>query len=279
MEQSLDDIALFLAIADAGGLAGAARATGQSPPTLSRRMTALERRLEKRLFERGKRGYSLTAAGRALLKEAEPLREAAAQLDRWSRGEHVPRVRITTGLWTARFLAQNIARVWSPGDGWIPEFLASNANIDIARREADIGVRNRRPEQSWLAGRQTSVIEYAIYGASPEVTGFLALPDGYPTTPSERWLRANHGDEVVTGASDTRLMLDLALSGVGRIVMPTYAGDVTPGLVRLGSPIAEITHGEWLVTHHDARHDRPVRAALDALAGLLTDKGLRPARA
>ena len=39
-----------------------------------------------------------------------------------------------------------------------PEFLACNANVDIARREADIGVRNRRPEQGWLAGQRPGVM-------------------------------------------------------------------------------------------------------------------------
>ncbi|WP_425050218.1 LysR family transcriptional regulator [Psychromarinibacter sp. S121] len=277
MQRSLDDLALFLAIADAGGLAGAARATGQSAATLSRRMTALERDLNRRLFERGARGYTLTAAGRELLAEAEPLRDVAQRLTRWASADPTPRVRITTGHWTSRFLARHIRRVWSPGDAWVPEFLASNANVDLARREADIGVRNRRPEQNWLAARVTLPVHYAVYGVDPQVQEFLALPDGYPTTPSDRWVRRHHGDEIVTGASDTRLMLDLALSGMGRIVMPTFAGDAVEGLARLSPPIAEIAHDEWLVMHQDARHDPPVRAAIDALFTLLSDPALRPA--
>ena len=43
---------LFLAVARAAGLAGAARQTGISAPTLGRQMTALERRINQRLFER-----------------------------------------------------------------------------------------------------------------------------------------------------------------------------------------------------------------------------------
>ena len=276
MQQNLDDLALFLAIADAGGLAGAARTTGQSPPTLGRRMTALERALNRRLFERGARGYTLTAAGRDLLAEAEPLRALSQRLSRWASTDPAPRVRITTGHWTSRFLARHIGRVWASGDPWVPEFLASNANVDLARREADIGVRNRRPDQNWLAARITLPIHYAVYGTGPQVQGFLALPDGYPTTPSDRWVRQHHGDEIVTGASDTRLMLDLALSGLGRIVMPTFAGDTVDGLTRLSPPIAEIAHDEWLVMHQDARHDPPVRAAIDALHALLSDPALRP---
>lgn len=277
MKYNLDDILLFLSVADAGGLTGAARATGQSPPTLSRRMAELERRLNRRLFERGKRGFTLTSDGRALLEEATPLREVQARLHRWSDTETVPRVRITAGHWTSRFLARNIARVWSPGDGWVPEFLSSNATVDIARREADIGIRNRRPDQSWLAGRAAMQIDYAEYGASPNVTGYLALTDTQATAPTDRWIRANHADRIVTTASDPRLNLDLALAGLGRIVMPVYAGDATPGLLRLSPPIAGLSHQEWLVSHHDARHDPPVRAALRAVGALLDDRNLRRA--
>jgi DNA-binding transcriptional LysR family regulator len=270
---SLDDVALFVAVADAGGLGGAARATGVSAPTLSRRMVELERRAEARLFERGPRGYALTSEGRALLEETEGLRAVAARLGRWSGGaRRVPRVRITAGTFTSRMLARGIGAVWAPGDGWMPEFLASNATVDIARREADIGVRNRRPDQPWLAGRRTGEIAYAVYAASAGTGGYVALAEGVATTPSQRWLQANHAGEIVTTASEARLMLDLALAGFGRIVLPTFAGDGEPGLVRVSEPIAELGHEEWLVSHHDARHDPPVRRALDAVHRLLTGR-------
>ena len=238
MEQTpdLDDIALFLAIADAGGLAGAARATGTPVPTLSRRMTTLETRMGRRLFQRGPRGYALTADGRALLDEAEPLRAASQRLRAFVERGSKPRVRITAGLWTSRFLARSIRRFWSPEDDWVPEFLASNARLDIARREADIGIRNRRPEQSWLAGRCTAEIAFALYSADPGVTGFIAPPVTPDAPPSTRWLHEIHGDEIVTTASDPRLALDLALAGVGRILLPLFEGDATPGLTRLGGP-------------------------------------------
>ena len=80
---SLDDLALFLAVADAGALGGAARSTGTSLPTLSRRMTELERRTGERLFLRGRRRYALTAEGRRLAEEMRGLREVRARLDRW----------------------------------------------------------------------------------------------------------------------------------------------------------------------------------------------------
>lgn len=268
---SLDDVALFLAVADGGGLAAAARATGTSPPTLSRRMTVLESRTGRRLFERGARGYSLTSDGRAFLDACRPLRAAAHQVARFVASPiKLPRVRITAGAWTSRHLARRIGAHWTPGDGWLPEFVSATQRIDIARRDADIGIRNARPDQSWLAGQRTGTVEYAIFGRDPGVGGFVVLTGEPGETPSNRWLRDKFRAEIVTRANDGRVALDLALAGIARIVLPLFAGDPEPGLQRLSDPIAELTHEEWLVSHHDGRHDPPVRAALDAVRAILT---------
>lgn len=272
---SMDDYLLFLAVADAGGLAGAMRATGVSVPTLSRRMTELETQLGQRLFARGPRGYNLTIEGRALLNEAEGLREAAARLKAVARTGRKMRVRITAGHWTAQFLALNISRFWSVDEDWVPEFTASNAAVDIARREADIGVRNRRPDQNWLAGRRTASVEYAVFAASPDIKGFITLPETSSSVPTVKWVRDNHPNDIVTTANDARLALDLALAGVGQIVLPTFAARSYPSLSPTSSPIPDLFHEEWLVTHHEARHDPPVRKALDAIFDLLSKKSLR----
>lgn len=273
----LDDFVLFLAVADAGGLSGAAQSTGTSVPTLSRRMTDLERRTGRRLFQRGNHGYALTSHGRQLRDDLGDLRTLSARLGRWSaEGQTAPWVRITAGHWTARYLARRIADIWTREARWVPEFVASNVRVDIARREADIGIRNRRPDQTWLAGRRTATITYAIYGTSAAVDGYLSLSAGEANPPSNRWLRATYGDQIVTAANTMQIALDLALGGIGRIVLPCFAGDAEPGLIRLSDPIDELTHEEWLVSHHDARHDPPIRAALDAIAEVLTAEDRAP---
>ncbi|EKE71814.1 LysR family transcriptional regulator [Celeribacter baekdonensis] len=266
----LDDYYLFLAVADAGGLSGAEKATGTSQPTLSRRMGELERTLGKRLFERGPRGYTLTSEGRALLQEAEALREAATRLCRFQLRDTAPEVRITAGGWTTRHVARHLSKIWTPDCAWRPALMASNSNVDIARREADIGIRNRRPDQSWLAGRKLSPITYAEYAAGPEVAGYVTLHHDMPTTPSERWLRSTLPNEIIATASDARSAADMAVAGIGRAILPTFAGRDVAGLMQVSPEIAALTHDEWLVCHHDARHDPPVRAALDGLAELLT---------
>jgi DNA-binding transcriptional LysR family regulator len=266
----LDDYMLFLAVADGGGLVGAQQATGTPSPTLSRRMNALERTLGKRLFERGASGYTLTSDGRALAVEVEQLRAASQRLTAFNTTKLRPLVRITAGHWTAYDIARRFGDVWSQDAPWMPELVSSDAMVDIARREADIGIRNKRPDQTWLAGRRTARIAYAEFARSPEVTGYITLPEALATTPSKRWLRHNKPDQIVSTASDPRAEADLAIGGVGRVVLPIFAGRALPELVQVSPEIDVLTHEEWLVCHHDARHDPPIRAALDAIGTLLS---------
>lgn len=266
----LDDYLLFIAVADGGGLVGAEKATGTPSPTLSRRMNALERALGKRLFERGARGYTLTSDGRALAAETEHLRAASQRLVNFNATPSHPLVRITAGHWTTQYIARHFGAVWSQDSPWVPELVASNAMVDIARREADIGIRNRRPEQAWLAGRLTGRITYAEFARDATVTGYVTLPENIANTPSQRWLRQQKPDEIVSTASDTRAEADLAVGGVGRVILPAFAGHAMPDLVQVSPEIDALTHEEWLVSHHDARHDPPIRAALEAIATLLS---------
>lgn len=275
MKQSLDDILLFLAITEHGGLAGAARATGTSAPTLGRRMTELETRLNCRLFHRGPRGYALTARGRQLQDDMAGLATFPHRLRAFTETEAQPRVRLTAGLWTARFLARHFARICPPGGAFGLDFVAADQRLDIARREADIGIRNRRPDQPWLSARRTGNVYMAVFASDPSVPGYIALHGAQAITPSTRWVRRHKADEIAVTVSDMTLALSLAQQGAGRVVLPTFAAAGTD-LLQVGPVISDLTTEEWLVSHHEARNDPPIRAALDAIAAVLTDRRLRP---
>lgn len=271
---ALDDYVLFLAVADGGGLAAAVHNTGVSAPTLSRRMGQFEAQIGLRLFQRGTQGYSLTADGVALRDEARALQSVMARLAAFGSQQKKARVRITAGMWTSRHIARNIAQVWSTSAHWVPEFLPTGTDMDIARRVADIGVRNRRPTQSWLASLRTGVNQYAPFAASQTVRGWIALADPATTLPTQRWIYQHQEDEIVTTTSDPRLALDLAEAGVGQIILPLFAAEGS-ALVQCGDTIPELSSEEWLVAHQDARNDPPVRAALDALRDLLKSTSSR----
>ena len=69
----LDDLALYLSIVDSGSLVGAARRMRRSPPSVTRHLNELERRLGVRLLERNTRRLAPTEAGRRLAAHARIL--------------------------------------------------------------------------------------------------------------------------------------------------------------------------------------------------------------
>ncbi len=78
---TLDGVAMFLAVAEAGSFSEAARRLGISPSAVSQAIGSLEKRLGTPLFRRSTRSVSLTDVGNDYLVAAAPaveqLRQAA----------------------------------------------------------------------------------------------------------------------------------------------------------------------------------------------------------
>lgn len=74
----IPQVEAFLAVGTFGGFRRAAEALRVTQPAVSARIRALEDSLGAKLFERGKHGFALSAAGRALRPRAEQLLQAVA---------------------------------------------------------------------------------------------------------------------------------------------------------------------------------------------------------
>jgi DNA-binding transcriptional LysR family regulator len=68
-----DALALFVKAVEVGSLSGAAHASGLSPPSVSRHLTALEERIGTRLVVRTTRSLALTEAGRIYYEHAKQM--------------------------------------------------------------------------------------------------------------------------------------------------------------------------------------------------------------
>ncbi|MEO1704328.1 MAG: LysR family transcriptional regulator [Pseudomonadota bacterium] len=261
-ETNWDDLRLFLAVARQSGLAGAARVTGSSAPTLGRRMLALEARLGAALFERHARGYALTSEGEKLLARAE---RAEAEIAPLLASERPPLIKVSAGAWMTWLLCRHTERF--PSTARL-RFIAAEHKLDIARREAVIGIRNARPVEVGLAARRVGQVRFAVYG--PRRAPWAAVQG---PTPSAAWVGAQDGPTIEV--SHPRTALDLAQAGAARAVLPTFVGDAHPDL-RRGKTIEALTHDQWLVSHHEARHDAEVRKLLRAVGQLLKEAGGAP---
>src|SRR5690554_6160288 len=94
-----DDLRVFLAVARAGSLSGAARTLKVNHSTVFRRIGAFEEAIGVRLFDRLPNGYALTAAGEEMQESAQRVEAEITALDRRVTGQDLRLsgvVRITT---------------------------------------------------------------------------------------------------------------------------------------------------------------------------------------
>jgi DNA-binding transcriptional LysR family regulator len=255
MDFSWDDLRLFLDVARLGGLSAATATTGLSAATLGRRITALERQLGEPLFHRSQTGYQLTPAG-------EDLRV----------------VRLSAGSWTSAFVASHIGTIWTVEDRFGLELVTANQKVDIGRRHADLGIRNQRPTEQWLAGRLIGRVAYAIYSGVNLINGikagyFVGVAGEGGQTHSARWMQARHGDRIAVRGHDAMSVRELVANGAGLSVFPCFVGDSDPRLVRVATPIKELETDQWLVSHHEERHEPAVHAVADRIADLMKRHG------
>lgn len=73
----LEDMALLVAVAEAGGLSAAGRRLSLSPATMTARLKAMEERYQTRLFHRSTRAITLTRAGENFYHAARRVLEEA----------------------------------------------------------------------------------------------------------------------------------------------------------------------------------------------------------
>lgn len=178
-EKNVDwnDLQLFLAVAQEGGLSPAARKTNRSAATLGRRMREFERVIGRELFVRHDRGYEMTTEARKLFNDLVGIE---ARISRLTVGPHEtkrPLVKVSAGTWTTMVLLEKLDDITgTPADIRL-RFVSAENIFDISHREIAIGFRNQRPIEESLAGRKLSRVEFAPYAGDQGVSrhAFSAL--------------------------------------------------------------------------------------------------------
>jgi len=260
MNADWNDLKFFLAVARHRGLSGAARQTGMSAATLGRRMQALEQSTGIEIFHRHARGYELTEQGDALFARVAAL-DAEVRPIFAREGRHQKTlVKLSGGHWTLHALANHIPQISNAAPDAILRLISATDHMKINHREAVIGIRNQRPEKIGLACRRVGTIAFAGYATDASIKGWIRVAS---KAPSAQWLAAQSDFDIVMEANAPRLAKDLAMQGIGRVVLPCFIGDRTPELVQVHPPISELDHDQWLVSHDEDRSIPAVRQVLD----------------
>lgn len=294
-----DDLRFVLALAKGGSLARAARELAVDHSTVGRRIEALEAAVGVRLFTRTTSGYVLTPEANELLPEVQRVEAAVHALERamQARADALSgAVRITAAeFFGSRYLAPRLADFARRHPAVTLELVLSSNLLDLARREADIGVRLFRTNLDHLAVRRAGEVGYALYASEEylrrrppprdpaELAGHdLVLDDVDPFQPMEpSWLeRLAGGARVAFTTNSTAAALSAAISGLGIALLPRFVCEAEPALRHVPMP-EEPARAIWLTVHRDLRDAPRVRAVLDYLGEIIEDdasllKGGRP---
>ena len=257
-----NDLKLFLAVARGNGLAAAVTVTGKSAPTLGRRMLALEEVSGNQLFYRFARGYELTEHGTALLNRVIEIESKIIPLDNSAETEGKILVKISAGSWMTNFLCQNIDVILEGNSATRLCFISSEHILDIAHREAVIGIRNHQPQQIGLTQQKLGHVQFAGYATHKSVKSWVRV---IGKTPSTLWLAEQADTSFQVEVTSPRNALDLAEAGRVRVLIPTFIGDANPNLIRVTTPIKKLAHDQWLVSHQDERFRPEVRLTIDRI--------------
>ena len=164
-----DDLRYFAALARHRSLAATARALRVNHATVARRLERLETSLGLQLLERRADGHTLTAAGRAILREADAMEHAAQSILRRQDASEMPSglVRLTAARVLADgFLVDRLGGLRERFPRLGIEVIAEGRVMSLSKREADIALRFGRPKSGDLVARCAGTIRFGFY-ASP----------------------------------------------------------------------------------------------------------------
>lgn len=173
-QMDLEALADFVLVASHGGLGKAARSTGRSKATLSRKVAELEDALEVRLVERGAQHLKLTAEGEALFARTRGLLAEIAQAGDDARdggGLLSGVLRISAPVLFSHVALSRMAASFSQLHPKLQiEINAEDRFVDPVEEGYDLVIRtNPKPTEN-MVGRRLFTDQLVLVG-SPNVNG------------------------------------------------------------------------------------------------------------
>jgi len=276
------DLETVLALVRAGTLAQAGERLGVDGSTVFRNLQRIERGLGQALFERTRSGYLPGELALGLARHAERQEselEAARSLVQVRPDQVSGQVRITTTDTILHGLVAPSLKALRERHPLLDFDLdASNAPVNLGRRDADIAVRATREPPEHLVGRQLGPIRVALFAprksrlrslddAVERGVAWIAPDDALPDHPSVLW-RRRHFPKIAPAYRVSSILsaAECVALGLGVAVLPLFLAAPRADLRQIGPEIEECVTQLWLLTHPESRHLRRVATVLQYLA-------------
>ncbi len=278
-----DDVRHFLEVVHAGSVSQAAQRLGVNQTTVSRRVSTLEERLGKKLFERLATGWIITPVGERLVASAETMAEEAYTIERHvlaDSHELSGQLRVTVAdVCTQHLMMPALLAFTRQYPDVNLQIIATLDVLDLAAREADVALRATDEPPPNVVGKRIAQIAYQIYGTAEflaaansgtrrgELPCITWIGDGHSRPP---WIERNFPKTTrIYRTSELEIMLQMARQGIGIAQIPCVFGDPDPLLHRIPTRYVEPGWGLWVLTHVDLRTTARVRIFRDYLVTTL----------
>ena len=278
-----DDLRVFLAVARAESLSGAAPVLKMDPATLGRRMARLEADVGAVLFVKSPQGYALTDLGSRMMEEAAQAEAAltrATDLGQSPASGIAGQIRIGAPDGCANYLLPQVcAAIQGENPDLEVQILALPRVVNLSRREADMAVTVSPPE----AGRLTvqKITDYRLHLAQHRD---LPLPASLAEVKGRRIVGyipdmifdaaldylgplAADGVQMASNSVSVQLQMLRAKAGIG--IAHDFALPFAPEVRPVLREALSLVRSFYLVRHTaDRRSDRLQRFATALLDGL-----------
>lgn len=278
-----DDLKFALAIYRHGGLSGAARMLGVNHSTVSRRLSALERDMGVRLFDRFARGLTVTTFGEQAIQAAEEMERHALDLDLAIAGRDMVLagpLKISAPQLIIKIILADILLNFTKAYPKIDlTVIATSDAVNLHRREADVSILASNDPDETLWGRKILSQYCMYYGSRAYLSGrqnkeeldcinFMWRGDN----PAEEVLVAYPAARVIAKFDDMVAVHGAVQSNMGAARMPCFLGDSTAGLERVPGLQAQPYSDIWILTHPDLQRLPRVRIFMKFVSEALKEK-------
>lgn len=275
-----DSLRYFLAVARGGTTVAAAEKMRVDQSTVSRQISALERAVGAKLFDKSVSGYTLTDLGRQLVPAAE---RAEREVDEilFLVGQNGRRlagaIKVTTNETVADlFLAPLLGEFAETYPDIRVEVSVSPHWVNLAAGEADVALRAARVlKGEGVVARKLSDLPWAIYcsrdylgkhgsparGKELAKHSIVSVNGDLAAIAAFQWLEANAGPAaVVVRTNSLPNVLAGVRAGLGVSALPCVTAEAERDLVRCFGPNEELGSAVWLVTRSQIREEPRIRA-------------------
>jgi len=286
-----NDLRFFLELSRQGKLVLAASRLHVDHTTVARRISALEKQLDVRLFDKSPSGYQLTDAGARLLPMAEKIEAESLSLYQDISGKDARfsgTVRVATPeALGSQVIAKHITGFRQEHPDIEIELVAETRRMSLSKREADISINLARPESGRLISWKLCDYRLRLFGAReyldkyPPIRSlddlaehsFVSYVDDLIEMPELRFFESTiKNARVVFRSTNVTAQYNAILNGIGLGMVHCFMAQDEKRLVPVLADRVSVERAYWLLVHEDLRKVARVDAVCQFLTRLLRDE-------